>query len=220
MATTSSPAYEPVVLSKNWRRPAQVACKRVLDVVLSSVLLLLFSPMFLILAIAVKIGSPGPVFYPWKVIGRNGTPFTGYKFRSMVMNADELKAKLQDRNEMTGPMFKITDDPRVTSAGKWMRRYSFDELPQLYSALRGDMSLVGPRPPLATEYERFTEFQKQKLAVKPGITCLWQVSGRNAVNDFDEWVGLDLQYIRKWSLALDFKILWNTLGAVFSGSGK
>ena len=101
-----------------------------------------------------------------------------------------------------------------------MRRYSLDELPQLYSALKGDMSLVGPRPPLATEYERFTEFQKQKLTVKPGMTCLWQVNGRNAVNDFDEWVRLDLQYIRNWSLALDLKILWNTLGVVFSGSGR
>jgi lipopolysaccharide/colanic/teichoic acid biosynthesis glycosyltransferase len=212
--------YEQVVLSDAWSHPFRLACKRAFDVVVSGVLLILLSPLFLALALAVKFTSPGPIFYPWKVVGRNGQPFTGYKFRSMVVNADQLKAALQARNEMTGPMFKMTDDPRVTAVGKLMRRYSFDELPQLYSAFIGDMSLVGPRPPLATEYAQFTDFQKQKLLVKPGITCLWQVSGRNAVNDFDEWVRLDLQYIRNWSLALDFKILLRTVGAVFSGSGK
>ena len=117
-------------------------------------------------------------------------------------------------------MFKMTHDPRVTPVGSFMRRYSLDELPQLYSVFKGDMSLVGPRPPLVTEYQQFTEYQKQKLAVKPGITCLWQVTGRNDINDFDEWVRLDLQYIRNWSLWLDFEILFRTLGAVFSGSGK
>jgi lipopolysaccharide/colanic/teichoic acid biosynthesis glycosyltransferase len=138
----------------------------------------------------------------------------------MVSNADELKGRLEPCNEMTGPVFKITNDPRVTAAGKWMRRYSLDELPQLVSVLLGDMSLVGPRPPLASEYERFTDFQKQKLSVKPGITGLWQVSGRNQVNDFDQWVRLDLEYIRRWSLRLDLEILLRTVAAVFSGSGK
>jgi lipopolysaccharide/colanic/teichoic acid biosynthesis glycosyltransferase len=160
------------------------------------------------------------VIYRWKVVGRSGQPFVGYKFRSMVANADELKAQLEDRNEMTGPVFKLADDPRITRVGAWMRRYSLDELPQLYSVLKGDMSLVGPRPPLVTEYARFNEYQKQKLAVKPGITCLWQVSGRNELSDFDEWVGLDLSYIRRWSLWLDFEILFKTLTAVFSGSGR
>jgi lipopolysaccharide/colanic/teichoic acid biosynthesis glycosyltransferase len=138
----------------------------------------------------------------------------------MVANADELKAKLMVQNEMTGPVFKLTGDPRVTAVGTWMRRYSLDELPQLYSVFRGDMSLVGPRPPLFAEYARFTEFQKQKVTVKPGITCLWQVNGRNQVRDFDEWVKLDLEYIQKWSLALDLKILFRTIQAVFAGSGK
>jgi lipopolysaccharide/colanic/teichoic acid biosynthesis glycosyltransferase len=121
---------------------------------------------------------------------------------------------------MKGPVFKVTEDPRVTQLGRWMRRYSLDELPQLYNVLRGDMSLVGPRPPLVSEYARFSEYQKQKLTVKPGITCLWQVSGRNEINDFDEWVELDLEYIRRWSLKLDLWILMKTAVEVFAGSGK
>lgn len=121
---------------------------------------------------------------------------------------------------MRGPVFKLTHDPRITSLGAWMRRYSLDELPQLYSVLVGDMSLVGPRPPLETEFVQFTNFQRQKLAVKPGITCLWQVSGRNRVHDFDDWVRLDLDYIRTWSLTLDFRILVRTVREVFCGSGK
>ncbi len=138
----------------------------------------------------------------------------------MVVGADDMKPALLAKNEMSGPVFKLTNDPRITRVGAWMRRYSLDELPQLYSVLVGDMSLVGPRPPLATEYERFTEYQKQKLSVKPGITCLWQVSGRNRVRDFDEWVRLDLEYIRNWSPWLDLHILVRTLGTVISGSGK
>jgi lipopolysaccharide/colanic/teichoic acid biosynthesis glycosyltransferase len=138
----------------------------------------------------------------------------------MVSNADDLKAKLEHLNEMTGPVFKLTTDPRITRVGFWLRRYSLDELPQLYSVLLGDLSLVGPRPPLQSEYAHFTEFQKQKLSVKPGITCLWQVHGRNQVSDFDDWVSLDLQYIREWSLWLDMRILFRTFSAVFSGSGK
>jgi lipopolysaccharide/colanic/teichoic acid biosynthesis glycosyltransferase len=138
----------------------------------------------------------------------------------MYSNADELKQKLESLNEMSGPMFKLTNDPRVTRLGGFLRRYSLDELPQIYSVLKGDMSLVGPRPPLVTEYARFTEYQKQKLAVKPGITCLWQISGRNDIRDFDDWVRLDLEYIRSWSLQLDFWILMRTAGEVFAGSGK
>jgi len=211
---------EPLTLSAAWRNPFYLAIKRAFDITLSAILLLLLSPVFLVLAVAVKLSSAGPIFYRWKVVGRGGRPFTGYKFRSMVANADALRNKLASRNEMTGPMFKITDDPRITRIGRWLRKYSLDELPQLYSVLKGEMSLVGPRPPLETEYAQFTEYQKQKIAVKPGITCLWQVSGRNDISDFDEWVRLDLEYIRRWSLALDFSILMRTVGAVFSGSGK
>jgi lipopolysaccharide/colanic/teichoic acid biosynthesis glycosyltransferase len=220
MSTASGEIYQPLVWSRSWDQPFQLACKRLLDVVLSAFLLVLASPLFLVLGLAVKLTSPGPVFYRWKVVGRNGRPFLGYKIRSMVVNADELKAQLENRNEMTGPVFKIAGDPRITAIGSWMRRYSLDELPQLYNVLKGDMALVGPRPPLRTEYERFTEYQKQKLAVKPGITCLWQISGRNEVSDFNEWVRLDLEYIRRWSIWLDLRILMGTLGAVLSGSGK
>jgi len=197
-----------------------VKCKRVFDVVISSAALLLLWPFFLAIALAVKLTSPGPVFYRWEVVGKGGCPFTGYKFRSMCMNADDLKGQLEPLNEMHGPVFKLANDPRVTRFGAWLRRHSLDELPQLYCVLRGDMSLVGPRPPLVSEYVRFTEFQKQKLAVKPGMTCLWQVNGRNEVRDFDEWVKLDLEYIRSWSLGLDLQILIKTVREVFAGSGK
>jgi len=220
MSTAAGQTHAQPVFSSNWQQPFQIGCKRALDVLVSALLLLLLLPLLLILGLLVKLTSPGPVIYRWKVVGRNGRPFVGYKFRSMVANADELKAKLEDRNEMTGPVFKLVNDPRITRVGSWMRRYSLDELPQLYSVLKGDMSLVGPRPPLVTEYARFNEYQKQKLGVKPGITCLWQISGRNELSDFDDWVGLDLSYIRRWSLWLDFKILLKTLTVVFSGSGR
>ncbi|MGA7924712.1 MAG: sugar transferase [Candidatus Sulfotelmatobacter sp.] len=212
--------YEPLVFSQSWDQPFQLACKRALDVFFSAFLLVLLAPLFFVLGLLVKLTSPGPVFYRWKVVGKCGRPFTGYKIRSMVVNADELKPQLEHRNEMTGPVFKLEGDPRVTAVGFWMRRYSLDELPQLFSVLKGDMSLVGPRPPLRTEYDRFTEYQKQKLAVKPGITCLWQVSGRNDLSDFNEWVRLDLKYIRCWSIWLDLQILLRTCGTVLSGSGK
>lgn len=206
--------------SSRWSNPFLLALKRLMDVTLSAGLFVALFPLLLALAVFVKLSSPGPVFYRWRVVGQNGRRFVGYKFRSMVANADALKPQLLRQNEMTGPVFKLTRDPRVTAVGAWMRRYSLDELPQLYSVLVGHMSLVGPRPPLETEFVQFTEFQKQKLAVKPGITCLWQVSGRNRVHDFDDWVRLDLEYIRSWSLALDCRILLRTVREVFRGSGK
>ena len=209
-----------ICFSPWWQSPLSLAMKRTLDVVISAILLLLLSPVLLLVAIAVKVSSAGPVFYRWKVVGRGGRPFTGYKFRSMVANADALRDGLVARNEMTGPVFKIANDPRITKVGAWLRKYSVDELPQLYSVLTGDMSLVGPRPPLVTEFEQFNDYQRQKVSVKPGITCLWQVSGRNQISDFDEWVRLDLEYIRQWSLVLDFAILVRTVETVLAGSGK
>jgi lipopolysaccharide/colanic/teichoic acid biosynthesis glycosyltransferase len=206
--------------SKGWSSPLQVAVKRAMDIALSAVLLTALSPLLLALAALVKATSRGPIFYRWRVVGQAGRRFVGYKFRSMVANADALKPQLLQKNEMTGPVFKLTRDPRITPLGAWMRRYSLDELPQLYSVLMGQISLVGPRPPLETEFDQFTDFQKQKLAVKPGITCLWQVSGRNRVRDLDDWVRLDLEYIRGWSLILDLKILLRTAREVFRGSGK
>jgi lipopolysaccharide/colanic/teichoic acid biosynthesis glycosyltransferase len=213
-------SLQQLVLSPAWDRPIYLAAKRGIDAVGSVSLLLLLSPVFLALAIAVRATSRGPIFYRWKVVGQSGRPFVSYKFRSMVANADNLRSQLASLNEMKGPAFKMTHDPRVTKVGSWMRRYSLDELPQLYSVLSGDMSLVGPRPPLVNEYAQFTDFQKQKLAVKPGMTCLWQVGGRNRVSDFDEWVRLDLEYIRNWSLYLDFKILMRTAKEVLGASGK
>jgi lipopolysaccharide/colanic/teichoic acid biosynthesis glycosyltransferase len=195
----------------------QLAVKRGLDLALAALGLLLLSPLLLAIAVAVKLDSPGPVFYPWRVVGKAGRPFTGYKFRTMVRDADRLKDELLEANEMRGPVFKMREDPRVTRVGRFLRRYSLDELPQLWSVVAGHMSLVGPRPPLDTEWARFTPTQRLKLSVTPGITCLWQVQGRSAITDFDEWVRLDLEYIRTWSLWLDLKILLRTVGVVASG---
>lgn len=220
MSTTQVEGLVGQGRSSNWDKPLLVTCKRAFDFAVSLLLLILLAPLFLVLAVAVTLSSHGPVFYRWRVVGEGGRHFTGYKFRSMYSNADELKQKLQSLNEMSGPVFKLTNDPRVTRLGGFLRRYSLDELPQIYSVLKGDMSLVGPRPPLGTEYVRFTEYQKQKLAVKPGMTCLWQISGRNDIRDFDDWVRLDLEYIRRWSLQLDFWILMRTAREVFAGSGK
>lgn len=198
----------------------QLWLKRAMDLVVSGIALILLSPLLAIITLAIKLTSPGPVLYRWQVVGQNGRFFNGYKFRTMVVNADALKSELLAQNEMQGPVFKIRNDPRVTMVGRILRKFSLDELPQLWSVFKGDMSLVGPRPPLQSEYEHFTEYQKQKLAVKPGITCLWQISGRNEIRDFDEWVRLDLEYIRTWSLWLDVKILWRTLFAVLRGTGR
>jgi lipopolysaccharide/colanic/teichoic acid biosynthesis glycosyltransferase len=219
-ASRGQPGSGPSVMSPAWSSKLQLGCKAAMDFIGSFTCLVLLTPLLAVVSIAVKLSSPGPVFYHWKVVGRGGRPFVGYKFRSMCVNADELKAALLAQNEMSGPVFKLSRDPRVTRVGAWLRRYSIDELPQLYSVLKGDMSLVGPRPPLQTEYEHFTGYQKQKLLVKPGITCLWQVSGRNSVHDFDEWVSLDLDYIRRWSIWLDCKILLKTVGEILVGSGK
>lgn len=196
---------------------AQLVVKRAVDLVGSAAGLLVLSPLLLAIAVAVKLDSPGPVFYPWRVVGKGGRPFVGYKFRTMEQGADGRKAELMEANEMSGPVFKMRDDPRVTRIGSVLRRYSLDELPQLWSVLTGRMSLVGPRPPLETEWARFTPTQRLKLSVTPGITCLWQVQGRSAITDFDEWVRLDLEYIRTWSLWLDLKILLRTVGVVASG---
>lgn len=197
----------------------QLLAKRAMDVVVSAVLLVLLAPLLLVIAVAVKLTSPGPVFYEWKVMGLNKKPFTGYKFRTMVQNADELKAQLVAANEMNGPVFKMTNDPRVTPVGHILRKFSLDELPQLWSVLKGDMSLVGPRPPLITEVNRFERWQRRKLSIRPGITCLWQVNGRSQIADFDEWARLDLEYIDNWSLWLDFRILLQTIPAVLLGRG-
>jgi lipopolysaccharide/colanic/teichoic acid biosynthesis glycosyltransferase len=197
----------------------QQRIKRALDVVISFTLLVVLSPVFLLIAILVKLTSEGPVFYDFRVLGKNGRRFVAYKFRTMVANADELKPALLRENEMKGPAFKMRCDPRVTTLGKWLRKFSLDELPQLWSVLIGDMTLVGPRPPFAEEFIRYQPWQWGRLAVTPGITCIWQVAGRSDIRDFDEWAALDMHYIRNCSLALDCKILLLTVPAVLRARG-
>jgi lipopolysaccharide/colanic/teichoic acid biosynthesis glycosyltransferase len=169
----------------------------------------------LIIAAVVKLTSPGPVFYVWHVVGKHGRPFVGYKFRTMVVGADRMKQSLLDKNEMTGPVFKIRDDPRITPVGRILRKFSLDELPQLWSILKGDMSLVGPRPPLGYEVAHFQQWHLEKLCVRPGAFSLWHVRGKP--KDFDAWVRLDLEYIHNWSLRMDFRILIEIIPYVLLG---
>jgi lipopolysaccharide/colanic/teichoic acid biosynthesis glycosyltransferase len=184
------------------------------------VLLVVWGLPMIIAAIMIKLTSQGPVFFKQERAGLNGQPFVMYKFRSMVSNAEQLKQELAVLNEMSGPVFKVSNDPRVTPTGRFLRRSSMDELPQLFNVLRFEMSLVGPRPLPVDEVKRFDDpSQRRRLSVKPGLTCLWQVSGRNNVTDFGEWVRLDLQYIDNWSMWLDLKILWKTIWVVLRGTG-
>jgi len=194
--------------------------KRLMDLFVSGALLIMLFPLLLSVAIIIKLTSKGPVFYEWNVVGLNKKPFKSWKFRTMVKNADQLKEKLRAENEMTGPVFKIENDPRITKFGRFLRKFSIDELPQLWSVFKGDMSLVGPRPPLQSEIRDFDSWHRRKLSMKPGITCLWQVKGRNKITNFDDWAQLDLQYIDNWSIWLDFKILFLTAFSVLWGTGK
>lgn len=197
----------------------QLALKRVLDVLVSGLGLLVLLLLFPIIAALIKATSPGPVFFRQVRSGLNGRQFMLYKFRSMVVDAETQQAKLQALNELNGPVFKLTNDPRLTPVGRWLRKTSIDELPQLFNVLKGQMSLVGPRPLPTYEVARHEAWQRRRLSIPPGITGYWQVNGRNRVTDFDEWTRLDLEYIDRWSLALDMKILLKTIPAVLSGNG-
>jgi exopolysaccharide biosynthesis polyprenyl glycosylphosphotransferase len=190
-------------------RGSRVA-KRAVDVIGSLVGLIVLSPLLLALALAVKLTSRGPMVFVQQRCGLAGRTFRFYKFRTMVEDADHRKRELEHLNEMKGPIFKIRRDPRITPLGRVLRKLSLDELPQLWNVLRGDMSLVGPRPPTPDEVERYTPRQVQRLSVVPGITGLWQVSGRNDIPDFERWIDLDLQYAQTWSLWLDLRILLKT----------
>jgi exopolysaccharide biosynthesis polyprenyl glycosylphosphotransferase len=212
-------AYPAVSYSRLPDNEVALLLKRLIDILVSAVLLIVLWPLFLVIAVLIRLTSEGPVFYRWKVVGQNNRDFVGYKFRTMVDNADELKASLLAQNEMKGPAFKMKNDPRVTRIGRWLRKYSLDELPQLVSVLKGDMSLVGPRPPNRNELERFEFWQRRKISFRPGMTCLWQVNGRNRIRDFEHWCKLDLDYIDNWSLLLDLKILIRTTWVVIRGSG-
>ena len=188
--------------------------KRIIDILGAGCGLILLSPILIIVGITVKLSSKGPIFFSQKRVGKNGEIFNMYKFRSMVVNAEELKEKLASQNEMSGPMFKMKDDPRITGVGKFIRKTSLDELPQLWNVLKGDMSLVGPRPSLPKEVAQFESWMYKRLEVKPGLTCYWQVSGRNNI-DFEDWMKLDCTYVDERNLWIDIKLIFKTVGVLF-----
>lgn len=198
--------------------PVYQASSRVLDLGLSSLGLILFSPLFLYLAVKIKLEDGGPIFYSQTRLGQGGRTFKIWKFRSMIEGADQLKQELMDKNEIAGAMFKIKDDPRVTKIGKMMRRHSLDELPQLVNVLRGEMALIGPRPPLPEEARQYSDYDWQRLLVKPGCSGLWQVECRND-GDFDQMVQLDIKYINQRSLWLDLRLMVKTIGLIFRPTG-
>jgi exopolysaccharide biosynthesis polyprenyl glycosylphosphotransferase len=198
--------------------PLQLVAKRAVDLAISFVLFVLTSPVQLAAALAIKLSSSGPVYFRQVRCGLNGRHFTLVKFRTMQSGAEERLSEISHLNEMSGPVFKATRDPRLTKVGRFLRRLSIDELPQLWNVIVGDMSLVGPRPPLPEEVARYEPWQRRRLSMKPGLTCLWQISGRSEV-DFDRWMALDLKYIDTWSPMLDVKILLKTVPAVLSGRG-
>jgi exopolysaccharide biosynthesis polyprenyl glycosylphosphotransferase len=196
----------------------ELAIKRGIDVTVSGVLLTIAAPLIAIAAIAIKATSPGPVLFRQIRCGLYGRPFQMLKLRTMVSDAEARRSELLAQNEMDGPVFKIKNDPRITPVGRFLRRFSIDELPQLWNVFRGDMSLVGPRPPIPSEVDCYATSDRRRLSMRPGITCLWQVGGRNDIG-FDQWVKLDLDYIDSWSIGLDLRVLLKTIPAVFKGTG-
>jgi len=210
---TREQTFQEVPLSKIKKNDSKLYLggKRIIDIICSVLGIILLSPLFLTVAILIKVeDSDGPIFFKQVRTGKDGKQFKMYKFRSMISNAEELKASLMQQNEAEGPVFKIKDDPRVIKIGKLIRKTSIDELPQLFNVLKGEMSLVGPRPPLPEEVEQYTRYEKQRLSVTPGLTCYWQVSGRSNIS-FDEWVELDLKYINERNLRVDIILIIKTL---------
>ncbi len=199
-------------------KPLQMLMKRLFDIVASATLLWLLAPLLLFVAVLVKITSRGPALFRQPRAGMHGQEFSMLKFRSMVIDAEKRKATLLGENDLSGPVFKMRRDPRVTPLGRWLRRFSIDELPQLVNVLRGDMSIVGPRPPLPSEVSKYEPWQHRRLSVRPGLTCVWQVSGRNNVQ-FEDWMYLDMQYIDNWNLVRDFDLILKTVPVVLSGRG-
>ncbi len=199
-------------------RPFQQAIKRAFDIVASSAALVVLSPLMLGVAVAIKLTSRGPVLFRQERVGFHGSSFHMLKFRSMVINAEELKKKLLAQNEQSGPVFKMQRDPRITAVGRWIRKFSIDELPQLLNVLRGEMTIVGPRPPVPSEVAQYEAWQRRRFSVRPGLTCVWQVSGRNQIS-FEEWMYLDMQYIDHWSLQRDLELIAKTVPVVLTGRG-
>jgi exopolysaccharide biosynthesis polyprenyl glycosylphosphotransferase len=206
------------VLCENEKNPGYFIIKRIIDIIGALCGILLLLPVMVIVAIWIKLGSKGTVFFKQERVGQDGKGFLMYKFRSMCTDAEYLLEKLQDKNEMSGPMFKIKEDPRVTKVGRFIRKTSIDELPQLINILKGEMSLVGPRPSLPKEVAQFSSFQKQRLVAKPGLTCYWQVSGRSDVS-FNEWMEMDVQYIGERNTWIDIRLIFMTVKVLFGDEG-
>lgn len=216
---------EPTVSASEWNSipvmkysPIFLFSKRILDFSLSFLAIIILAPFLVLVAIAIKSTSKGPIIFTQQRVGIGGKIFRMYKFRTMNQNAEAEKKSLSGLNEHSGPAFKIKKDPRITKFGVYLRRYSIDELPQLLNILLGDMSIVGPRPPIMSEVEQYESWQKMRLSVKPGLTCIWQISGRSRI-DFATWVRMDLQYIQKASLLLDINIIVKTFSAVIRADG-
>ena len=201
------------LITKDERKIYLIA-KRLLDILGSLLGIICLSPIFLITAIAIKLESKGSIIFKQKRVGLNGKEFEMYKIRSMVIDAEKIKPLLEENNEMSGPMFKMKNDPRITKVGKFIRKTSIDELPQLINILKGDMSLVGPRPSLPKEVEQFESWMKRRLEVKPGLTCYWQVSGRNSIG-FEDWMKLDIKYVEERNFWIDIKLIFKTVGVLF-----
>ena len=216
-----SPA--PEVLEKSYVAPAPKPVyeffKRFFDIVLSLFALIVLSPLFLVIAIIIKCGDGGSVFYSQTRLTKGGREFKMYKFRSMCKNADQMLEQLMDQNEMEGPAFKMKDDPRITKVGRFIRKTSIDELPQLWNIIKGDMSIIGPRPPLVREVEEYTPYHMHRLDVKTGLACYRECYGRSNIHDFDEWVESDLKYIQERSLWVDLKVILCTIKVVLTGEG-
>jgi exopolysaccharide biosynthesis polyprenyl glycosylphosphotransferase len=192
--------------------------KRAFDLLSSAFALIALAPLFIFVALAIKLTSKGPVFFKQNRVGKHGHDFGMYKFRSMVTNAEEIRKNLEYLNEQSGPVFKIKNDPRITPVGRFIRKYSIDELPQLFNILVGDMSVVGPRPALPSEVDRYDNWHLNRLSVPPGLTCVWQVSGRNSV-PFEKWMEMDAHYVKNWSFSYDMLLIVKTLPVVFFGRG-
>ena len=205
---------EEITYEEEKEKTFYIFMKRCIDLILSLIGMIVLIPVFIITAIAIKLDSKGKVIFAQERVGYKGKIFKMYKFRSMVSNAEELKSKLLDKNEMSGPMFKMKEDPRVTKVGKFIRKTSIDELPQIINVIKGEMSLVGPRPSLPNEVEKFEPWMLERLSVKPGLTCYWQISGRNDI-DFDDWMKMDIKYINDRNLIVDLKTILKTFAVLF-----
>ena len=211
--------YSSINYSEKVFSPGDLAVKRLFDILGGIIGMVFTAIIFIFLAPAIKLDSPGPVIFSQTRVGRNGKRFKFYKFRSMYIDAEERKKDLMKQNQVNGLMFKMDDDPRITKVGKFIRKTSLDEFPQFWNVLKGDMSLVGTRPPTEDEFQHYNEYYRKRLSIKPGITGLWQVSGRSDIKDFDEVVKLDIKYIDNWSITEDFRILLKTIAVVFKHKG-